>query len=81
MKEIKNGIVFSYDIKRILNGVNAFDYQYDVIVSKIDIDSVRKDFELDVSKIFNNKVSIVSEDDMMRVNDLIDGWYPHCYFR
>ena len=26
MKEIKKGIVFSDDIKRILSGVNAFDF-------------------------------------------------------
>ena len=26
MKKINKGIVFSEDIKRILNGINAFDY-------------------------------------------------------
>ena len=29
MEKISKGIVFSEDIKRILNGVNAFKFKYD----------------------------------------------------
>ena len=34
MKRISNGIVISNDIKRILDGVNAFNYNYNVKVVK-----------------------------------------------
>ena len=53
MRKIKKGIVFSDDIKRILSGVNAFDYQYKSIPSGSVIDIVRSDFRNDVNKIFN----------------------------
>ena len=79
MKKIKEGIVFSDDIKRILNGVNAFDYEYEAVPSDSVITSVRDDFKRSVSKIFDNKITIISEDEMMLVNDLIGGEYPHCY--
>ena len=81
MEKINKGIVFSDDIKRILNGINAFDYKYDAIPSDSVIDTVRNDFKLDVNKIFNNEVTIVSEDEMVNVNKFINGWYPHCYVR
>lgn len=81
MKEIKKGIVFSDDIKRILSGVNAFDYQYKSIPSGIVIDSVRSDFRNDVNKIFNGDVTIISEEEMLGVNEFIGGEYPHCYSR
>lgn len=77
MKEIKNGIVFSEDIKRILDGVNAFDYDYGVNVSQKVIDEIRCDFKKQTNKIFDNKVTIVSEEEMMMVNGLIGGEYPH----
>lgn len=80
MKKIKEGIVFSDDIKRILNGVNAFDYEYEAVPSDSVITSVRDDFKRSVSKIFDNKITIISEDEMMLVNDLIGGEYPHYYF-
>ncbi len=81
MKEIKKGIVFSDDIKRILKGINAFDYQYDSIPEDYVIETIRKDFQLDVNKIFNNNVTIISEEEMLKVNELIGGEYPHCYSR
>ena len=81
MRMIKKGIVFSDDIKRILNGVNAFDYQYKSVPSRSVIESVRSDFRNDVNKIFNNNVTIISEEEMLGVNELIGGEYPHCDFR
>ena len=81
MKEIKKEIVFSDDIKRILSGVNAFDYQYKSIPSGSVIESVRSDFRNDVNKSLNGEVTIISEDEMLGVNEFIGGEYPHCYFR
>ena len=81
MKKIIEGIVFSEDIKRIFNGINAYDFKYDGIPSNYVISDVRRDFKKDVSKIFNNKVSIISEDEMMDINKLIVGDYPHCIAR
>ena len=81
MREIKKGIVFSNDIKRILNGVNAFDYKYQFVPSDGVIDTIRDDFKRDVNEIFNGNVTIISEEDMLKVNEFIGGEYPHCYFR
>ena len=81
MKEISKGIVFSEDIKRILNGINAFDYKYDAIPSDSVMNTIREDFKKETNKIFKNKVTIISEQEMMRVNNLIGGEYPHCYSR
>ena len=81
MKKIYKGIVFSDDIKRILNGINAFDYKYSFIPNDSVLDTVRMDFKKDVKKIFNGNVTIISEEEMMNVNNLICGWYPHCYIR
>ena len=81
MKKINKGIVFSEDIKRILNGINAFDYRYSFIPNDSVLDTVRMDFKKDVKKIFNGNVTIISEEEMMNVNNLIGGWYPHCYIR
>lgn len=78
---INNGIVFSNDIQRILNGINAFDYIYEGIPNISIINNIREDFKLDVNKIFNNNVTIISEEEMMMVNNLIGGEYPHCYIR
>ena len=79
MEKISKGIVFSEDIKRILNGVNAFKFKYDFKPRESVIDEVREDFRRDVNGIFD-KVVIISEEDMMRVNDLIGGGYPHHNF-
>lgn len=80
MKEIKNKIVFSYDIKTILNGINAFDYKYDAVPSSKIIENVRKDFKNNINQVFDN-VTIVTEEEMLEVNKLIGGEYPHCYSR
>ena len=79
MEKISEGIVFSEDIKRILNGVNAFKFKYDFKPSDDVIREVRDDFRREVSTIFD-RVVIISEEDMMRVNDLIGGGYPHRNF-
>ncbi|MBR3211002.1 MAG: hypothetical protein IKF71_03580 [Bacilli bacterium] len=79
MKKIKKGIVFSNDIERILKGVNALDYQYDKVPSGKMIQEVREDFARQVNGIFD-AVTIVLEEEMMQVNDLIQGDYPHCIF-
>ena len=65
--------------KRILNGVNAFKFKYDFKPSDAVIREVRDDFRREVSTIFD-RVLIISEEDMMRVNDLIGGGYPHRNF-
>ena len=81
MKKINKGIVFSDDIKRILSGRNAFDYKYDFIPNDSIINTMREDFNFEVNKIFNGNVVIISEEEMMEVNNLIGGEYPHCYSR
>ncbi len=78
MKEIKKGIVFSNDIKRILKGINALDYVYDGFVSDETINLLRNDFRKSVEGVFN-QVVIVEEDEMLQINSLITGDYPHCY--
>ena len=81
MKEIKKGFVYSEDIKRILEGVNAFDYEYDATPSIMTIEDVREDFIKQINKIFKNQVTRVTEDEMLEINNLIGGEYPHCYSR
>ena len=81
MEKINNGIVFSEDIERILRGVNAFNYKYDSLSCWSIISDVRSDFRKSTSKIFNGNVVIISEEEMMEVNNLIGGEYPHCIFR
>ena len=81
MEKINKGIVFSYDIKRILNGINAFDYQYEFVPSNSIIETLRADFKSEVKKIFKDNVTIISEEEMMQINALINGDCPHCYFR
>jgi len=76
MKTIRNGIVFSNDIKRILEGVNSLDFRYDYIPNEETIKKVRYDFKKQVERIFE-KVSIISEEEMLEVNNLIEGGYPH----
>ncbi|MEE3342728.1 MAG: hypothetical protein VZS44_01400 [Bacilli bacterium] len=81
MKKINKGIVFSNDIKRILKGVNAYNYEYKFIPNNIVINTIREDFKRDVNKIFNSNVTIITEEEMLEVNNLISGDYPHCYSR
>lgn len=75
MRKINDGIVFSDDIKRILRGINAFDFKYDFIPNDTVIKNIREDFKKDVNQIFNGKATIISEEEMMSVNRLIDGAY------
>lgn len=77
MKLIDKGIVFSEDINMILNGINAFDYKYPFVPSDNVIKDVRNDFNKTVNKIFDN-VTIVSEDEMLNINNIVKAWYPHC---
>lgn len=81
MKKIDKGIVFSEDVKRILEGINAFDYKYKFIPNNSVIDTIREDFKDNVNKIFSGNITIISEEEMMQVNNLIGGEYPHCYSR
>lgn len=78
MKEIKKGFVYSEDIVRILEGVNAFDYKFDQEPSKEVIKTVREDLKVQMNKIFNNQVTVVTEEEMLMVNNLIKGDCPHC---
>ena len=77
MKNIEKGIVFSEDIKRILSGINAFDYKYAYVPSESVINDLRNDFNNTVNKIFD-KVTIVSEEEMLNINNIVKAWYPHC---
>lgn len=77
MKLIDKGIVFSEDINMILNGINAFDYKYPFVPSDNVIKDVRNDSNKTVNKIFDN-VTIVSEDEMLNINNIVKAWYPHC---
>ena len=87
MKTIKNGIVFSNDIERILKGYNALSFDFKksgmMIPSSNFITSLRKDFEKDVNKIFK-EVTIIEEDEMYdglyEVILDIYGSYPHRIF-
>lgn len=81
MKKIEKGIVFSNDIKRILSGINALDYQYEVIPNDSVIKSIREDFKKQTNNIFNNEVTIINEEEMLQINELIGGEYPHCNIR
>ncbi len=84
MKKIDDGVVFSNDIIRILNGYNALDFNYlnnGMIVPDNDfISEIRKDFYLDAKRVFNGKVTIINEDDMLNetydvIKDIINK-YP-----
>lgn len=86
MKKIKDGIVFSYDIKRILEGYNALNFNYSkegmMIPDDGYLNNIRYDFSKDTSRIFRGKSTIVSEDDMLEYLDTaisdVYGRYPHC---
>lgn len=86
MRKIKEGIVFSNDIYRILKGQNALDFNYEEkgmkVPTKEEIEFLRKDFLKDVNRIFKNKVEIITEDEMEEFlyESLEDSWeYPHCF--
>lgn len=68
MKIIENKIVFSNDIKKILNGNNPLNYKYfnSSIPDSLSalIDELRKDFKNDVSTIFNGNYKIINEEEM-----------------
>lgn len=89
MKIINDGIVFSNDIYFILNGQNALDFSYKKsglsLPSSNTINYVRKNFFDETSKIFNNKVTIISEKDMQvgMNNSLAKVYkeYPHYLLR
>ena len=80
MKELKEKIVFSNDIKEIIDGKNAFDFKYNVKLEDKVFEDLRKSFKEEVEKIFKD-VRIITEDEMKKVNNLISGDYPHCIFR
>lgn len=68
MRQIKEGIVFSNDIYRILNGKNALNFSYlergMKIPEKEHIEFLRQDFKNDVNRIFDNKAEIIEEEEM-----------------
>lgn len=86
MTRINKGIVFSSDIKEILNGNNALDYSYENNNMKVDneiIEETRNNFREKTIKIFKD-VTIISEEDMKSsllesIKD-IEGVYPHYIF-
>lgn len=84
MKIINNGIVFSNDIKKILEGNNALDFSYKksgiIPPSEDFIEQLRLDFRKDVNKIFDNKALILNEEEMLEsmsksISDVL-GVYP-----
>ena len=88
MKKIKEGIVFSNDIKRILNGYNAINYSYNqqgiIIPNDYFIESLRQDFENTVKKIFTKTTTITEEEMLDSIYTSILpflGRYPHCISR
>lgn len=88
MKSIKNSIVFSNDIKRIMKGNNAlqFDYQtFCVLPSDNFFQALRDNFKEETNRIFDGKVTIIEEAEMVSaidtsVSDVL-GRIPHCITR
>lgn len=83
MKKVKDGIVFSNDIYRIMQGKNALDFDYAknglIIPTEEQIRKLRSDFKRDVNRIFDGKVTIFSETEMddFLYDSLEDCWeYP-----
>ncbi len=79
MKKIDKGIVYSNDIKRILNGYNNLDYNYNGMIIP-NIEYLRKDFKKTVDSIFPS-TTIISEEEMISsmsnaCQDVL-GIYPH----
>ena len=89
MKIIKEGIVFSNDIQRILEGYNAINFSYNktgiTIPDNNFITNLRNDFADTVNKIFNGNTAIISEEEMENciyssIQDVI-GRFPHHLLR
>lgn len=88
MEKVEDGIVFSYDIYRIFKGINALDFDYRKnglsIPTEDEIKKVRSDFEKDVKRIFDGKVTIFGEEKMedFLYRSLVDVLeYPHRIIR
>ena len=88
MEKVEEGIVFSYDIYRILKGINALDFDYRKnglsIPTEDEIQKLRNDFEKDVKRMFDGKVTIFGEEQMedFLYRSLIDVLeYPHRIIR
>lgn len=88
MEKVNSGIVFSNDILRILQGKNALDFNYEksglVPPTKKQVEILRENFKKDVNRIFENDVTIFSEEEMESfLNDSLDDClnYPHCFIR
>ncbi len=88
MKIIKEGIVFSNDIKRILEGYNAINFSYNkqgiIIPNENTIEELRKDFNNTVNKIFTKTTTITEEEMLESIYSSISpflGQYPHCISR
>ncbi len=86
MKKIDEGIVYSNDIKLILNGYNNLDCNYKGLIMPDSwfIEELRKQFKRTVDKIFT-KTTIISEEEMISsiiksIKDVF-GIYPHCFIR
>lgn len=88
MKSIKNSIVFSNDIGRIMKGNNAlqFDYQtFCVLPSDSFFKELRESFRKDTYRIFDGNVTIIEEEEMedamyISIQDVL-GRIPHCITR
>ncbi len=88
MITLKEGIVFSNDIARILKGYNAINFSYNkngiLIPNDNFIESLRQDFETTVKRIFPS-TTIVSEEEMLNSIDTsikdVFKRYPHCHIR
>ena len=82
MKEIKDGIVFSNDIVRILNGYNALDFNYNeagLIIPKKDfIKELRKDF-LNTTKFIFDKVTIIDEEELLDIASKLQDQYSKLF--
>ena len=79
MEKIKNGIVFSNDIERILKGNNALNFNYEKLGLKIPnstfIKSLRENFALSTNKIFNNVTTISEEEMLKRMDKMVDRYF------
>lgn len=81
MKNIRNGIVFSNDISRILKGNNALDFDYSArgmsIPNDSFIETLRREFKRSVDSIFDNNAVILTEEEMLEsmyvsINDVLN---------
>lgn len=89
MKTINEGIVFSNDIKTILDGNNALNFNYLenglILPSQNTISYLREFFLKETKNIFNNSVTIITEEQMLEGlnSSLRDVYmvYPHCFSR